>query len=139
MGYRRRSDEKLLLALACGASVESAARSVGVSPRTAHRRLKDPEFQRQLRKLKRDMMERASSILAAGTLEAAKSFLAFQDPATPQAVRLGPRGPSSNTASRFKKSWISRNESRRWRTAALRTQGKSRLRDPEADSRKRRF
>jgi hypothetical protein len=89
MAYRRRSDEKLLLALACGASVESAARSVGVSPRTAHRRLKDPEFQRQLGKLKRDMMERASSILAAGTLEAAKSFLAFQDPSTPQAVRLG--------------------------------------------------
>jgi len=89
MAYRRRSDEKLLLALACGASVESAARSAGVSPRTAHRRLKDPEFQRQLRKLKREMMERASSILTAGTLEAAKSFLAFQDPSTSQTVRLG--------------------------------------------------
>jgi hypothetical protein len=89
MAYRRRSDEKLLLALACGATVESAARSAGVSPRTAHRRLKDPEFQRQLRKLKREMMERASSILTAGTLEAAKSFLAFQDASTPQTVRLG--------------------------------------------------
>jgi hypothetical protein len=35
------------------------------------------------------MMERASGILAAGTLEAAKSFLAFQDPSTPKTVRLG--------------------------------------------------
>jgi hypothetical protein len=89
MAYRRRSDEKLLLALACGASVESAARSAGVSPRTAHRRLNNPEFQRQLKKLKRDMLDRASGILAAGTLEAAKSFLAFQDPSTPKTVRLG--------------------------------------------------
>jgi len=41
---RRHADAALRLALACGATVENAARAAGVSERTLYRRLKDPVF-----------------------------------------------------------------------------------------------
>lgn len=44
---RRNADEALLAALACGATVENAARTVGISARTAHRRLKEEGFQKR--------------------------------------------------------------------------------------------
>jgi hypothetical protein len=44
----RSSDELLLSALAAGSTVEEAARTAGVSTRTAYRRLADPAFARRL-------------------------------------------------------------------------------------------
>jgi len=42
---RKEADEALLQALACGATVETAAQRAGIGERTAYRRLADPEFQ----------------------------------------------------------------------------------------------
>ncbi|MGQ7361748.1 helix-turn-helix domain-containing protein, partial [Streptococcus suis] len=39
---RKRSEEGLILALACGATVEAAARQCGLHERTVYRRLKEP-------------------------------------------------------------------------------------------------
>jgi hypothetical protein len=43
------ADKALLTALACGATVEQAARKAGLGERTVYRRLDDPEFLQRLR------------------------------------------------------------------------------------------
>jgi hypothetical protein len=86
---RKNADEALLLALACGATVESAAAKAGVTPRTAHRRLKDPAFQKRLREMKDEMLKRNSSMLTALNGEAIKTLASLQERGTPPSVRLG--------------------------------------------------
>lgn len=88
-GDRKDADHALLLALACGATKEAAARKAGVSESTVYRRLKEPGFQRELNKMRVDMVQRATSMLTASAMEAAKTLVALQDVATPPAVRLG--------------------------------------------------
>ncbi len=86
---RKNADQALMLALACGATVESAARKASVSESTIYRRLKEPGFQRDLAKLQSEMVQRATAMLTASTLESAKTLLSLQDPSMPPAVRLG--------------------------------------------------
>jgi transposase len=86
---RKNADHALMLALACGATIESAARKSGVSESTVYRRLKDPGFQRELAKLQSEMVQRATAMLTASTLEAAKTLLSLQDPSNPPGIRLG--------------------------------------------------
>jgi hypothetical protein len=86
---RHRTDEALLTALACGATVEQAARSVGVSPRTVHRRLADPRFRRRLESVRGDMVQRTAGMLTAASLEAVKTLLTLQQGSVPASVRLG--------------------------------------------------
>jgi hypothetical protein len=86
---RRNADQRLLLALACGATVESAARQAGVSESTAYRRLADPAFRRQLQQLQADMVQRTAGMLTAAAGEAVKTLLQLQQASTPAAVRLG--------------------------------------------------
>src|SRR5579872_1500557 len=62
---KRGTDLKLLVALACGATVEAAARQAGVSESTAYRRKADADFQRQLQALRGDMVQRAAGMLTA--------------------------------------------------------------------------
>jgi hypothetical protein len=88
-GDKKDVDQTLMLALACGATKEAAARKAGVSESTVYRRLNEPGFLRELNELRRDMVQRASGMLTAATLEAAKTLLALQDPSMPPAVRLG--------------------------------------------------
>jgi hypothetical protein len=45
---KRNADQRLLLALACGATVEGAARQCGISESTVYRRLADEDFRRQI-------------------------------------------------------------------------------------------
>jgi hypothetical protein len=85
---RKNTDEALLLALACGATVENAARSAGVSARTAHRRLKEAAFQMRLQDLRRDMVQRAADVLTAMTLDATKRLHGLQEESVPPSVRL---------------------------------------------------
>ena len=47
---RKSADSVLIVALAAGRTVGEAAEEAGVSPRTVHRRLDDPEFRQQLSK-----------------------------------------------------------------------------------------
>jgi hypothetical protein len=82
-------DDRLLAALACGATPEAAARAVGVSPRTAYRRLADPAFRQRLQGLRSDMVQRTAGALTAAGAEAVRALLALLREAAPAAVRLG--------------------------------------------------
>jgi len=88
-GDRKNADNALMLALACGATVESAARKASVSESTVFRRLNDPGFQRELNAMRSDMVQRATGMLTAATMEAAKTLLNLQHDSVPPAVRLG--------------------------------------------------
>ena len=88
-GQRKKSDDALLLALACGASVDQAARQCGLSARTVYRRLEDPDFRRRLQKLRGDMMQRTAGTLTAAATEAVRTLLDLLKPAAPHSSRLG--------------------------------------------------
>jgi hypothetical protein len=86
---RKKADDALLMALACGVTVENAAAKVGLSTRTVYRRLADADFCKRLQKVRTDMVERATAMLTAAGMEAVKTLLVLQQAATPAAVRLG--------------------------------------------------
>jgi hypothetical protein len=86
---RKKAEDALLLALACGASVENAARQCQLSERTVYRRLAEPAFQQQLSAVRADMVQRAAGLLTAAALEAVKTLVALQKETVPAAVRLG--------------------------------------------------
>ncbi len=86
---RKNANEKLLMALAVGGTVEQAAQAAGVSRSTAHRRLRDPEFLRQLRQTKNDLARRTAGLLAGACGEAVKTLLTLLREPAPFAVRLG--------------------------------------------------
>jgi hypothetical protein len=86
---KRHADEQLLLALACGATVETAAQKAGPSPATAYRRLQEPAFQQQLQQLRADMLQRTGGTLTAAGSEAVKTLLALLKDAIPPSTRLG--------------------------------------------------
>jgi hypothetical protein len=77
------------MALACGATVESAARTAGVSERTAFRRREDPEFRRRLERLRLDMAQRGAAMLTAAAMEAVKTLVDLLQSSKPAAARLG--------------------------------------------------
>ena len=86
---RRNADESLLMALACGATVDNAARQAGISKRTAYRRLADPAFGRRLQQMRGDMVSRTAGTLTAAAGEAVRTLLELMKNPTSSAVRLG--------------------------------------------------
>jgi hypothetical protein len=86
---RKNTDEVLLTALACGATVDSAAHAAAMSARTVHRRLKEPAFQERLQQARTDMIQRTAAMLTAAGLESVKTLLNLQQVASPAGVRLG--------------------------------------------------
>jgi len=86
---KKKVDEVLILALACGTPVEAAALKARVSERTVYRRLADPQFRQRIQARRSDMVERAASMLTAGNLQAVKTLLLLQEPTVADAVRLG--------------------------------------------------
>jgi hypothetical protein len=86
---RKNADDVLVVALACGATIDTAAQRAGVAVRTVNRRLKDPDFQKRLAEVRTDMVKRATGVLTAAALEAVKTLMDLQKAATPAAVRLG--------------------------------------------------
>ena len=86
---RKKAEDKLLLALACGATVESAARECGISARTVYRRLTDPRFRRRLQALRGDMVQRTAGTLTAASSEAVRTLLELLKPAVGSHARLG--------------------------------------------------
>jgi hypothetical protein len=86
---KRHADHNLLLALACGATIEAAAAKAGVSESTAHRRLADPAFRQQLHEVRADMVQRTAGMLTAAAGEAVKTLLDLQKGTVPHASRLG--------------------------------------------------
>jgi len=86
----KQADQALLLALACGASVENAARKAGISERTAYRRLDNPAFVRQLHQLRADMVQRTAGMLSGAGLGSVKTLVDLQqDVVVPAATRRG--------------------------------------------------
>jgi hypothetical protein len=78
----------LLQALACGATVEHAARKAGVGERTVYRRLADPAFCRQLCQLRTEMVQRTAGMLTGAGMGAVKVLVDLQsDVAVPAGVR----------------------------------------------------
>jgi hypothetical protein len=88
-GGRHTADNNLLMALACGATIENAARSAGVSTTTVHRRMREPEFQQELQKVRADMVQRVAGMLTGAAGEAVKTLVALLNPSVPPVVRLG--------------------------------------------------
>jgi hypothetical protein len=86
---RRTADERLLLALACGATVEVAARQAGVSESTAYRRLAEPVFRQRLQRVRADFVQRTAGTMTAAATEAVRTLLELLKPAAPPPVRLG--------------------------------------------------
>jgi hypothetical protein len=86
---RKNADNALAMALACGATVEVAARKAGVSERTAYRRLADDAFGQRLADLRTDMLQRTAAMLTAASLEAVKTLLGLQQAGMTATVRLG--------------------------------------------------
>jgi hypothetical protein len=86
---RKKAEDALLLALACGATVDSAARQAGLCERTVYRRLKDADFKRKLRDVRADMLARTAAALTAAATEAVRTLLDLQKPGVQAAVRLG--------------------------------------------------
>jgi hypothetical protein len=85
---QKSADRMLLQALACGATVENAARKAGMSERTAYRRLSDPVFLEQLEKLRAEMVQRTSGMLTGAGMGAVKVLVELQnDAAVPAGVR----------------------------------------------------
>ncbi|AWM36965.1 hypothetical protein GobsT_51550 [Gemmata obscuriglobus] len=90
MGDRvKKNDDKLLLALACGATVEAAAKQCELTDRTVYRRLNDPAFKSRLAELRGDMVRRCAGMLTAAAGEAVRTLLSLQGSSTPPATRLG--------------------------------------------------
>ena len=67
---RKKNEDALLLALACGATVEATARQCQVAERTIYRRLKDPDFKARLQGVRAEMVQRAAGMLTAAAGEA---------------------------------------------------------------------
>ena len=82
------TDESLLKLLACGATVESAARKLGVTERTVYRRLAKPGFKERLRALRNDLAERNANTASALAPEALKTLLDLMSAVQPPTVRL---------------------------------------------------
>lgn len=86
---RQAANEALMIALACGATVEQAARQAGMSRRTAQRRLADKTFQKQLREFTAAMAKRTAGMLTAASQESVKTLLRLHDASNPPSVQLG--------------------------------------------------
>ena len=71
----RKGDAVLLVALAGGKSVKDSAELAGVGERTAHRRLSDAEFRDEIRRLRRQMLERSAARVADAGVKAAETLL----------------------------------------------------------------
>src|ERR1700733_8391034 len=80
--------EAAILALLTARSVEDAARMADAAPRSLHRWLKEPEFQRAYREARRAAYGQATARLQQSTSAAVSTLLKVMiDPASPASAR----------------------------------------------------
>lgn len=78
----------LLQTLACGATVETAARKAQVCERTVYRRLDRADFRRQLQEWRAEMVQRTAGMLTGAGMGSVKTLVDLQnDAAVAAAVR----------------------------------------------------
>src|ERR1700683_4898153 len=75
---KRTADQALLQALACGATVEIAARKAGVAERTVYRRLTDAAFKARLMESRADMVQRTAGLLTGAGMSSVKTLVDLQ-------------------------------------------------------------
>jgi len=93
----KKNEDTLLLALACGASVETAAKQCEIHERTIYRRMTDPAFKTRLQELRTDMVRRAAGLLTAAANEAVRTLLNLQSTwPTNHVVESVANGPCRN-------------------------------------------
>jgi hypothetical protein len=86
---KSRQREQLILALLQQPSLERAASTIGVSPVTAWRISKTPEFQQEYRQARRESMEQSARRLQQGCAAAALTLIKIMmDTNNPAASRL---------------------------------------------------
>jgi type II secretory pathway component PulF len=88
-GRRKKADTELVLALAFGATPESAAQRAGVSLRTVYRRLAEPVFRGRVHDVRAEMVQRMAGTLTAAGVGALRTLIALQESAASESVRLG--------------------------------------------------
>src|SRR5579862_3756573 len=71
---RRKGDMVLILALASGNTVRSAARQAGIGERTAARRMADAAFRQRVQETRAALVERALGKLARGSARAVETL-----------------------------------------------------------------
>jgi hypothetical protein len=86
---RKTSNDALLLALACGGTVENAARKVGLTERSVYRRMADPAFREQVTRTRAEIVQRTAATMAAAGMEAVKTLVELMHTDQPASVRLG--------------------------------------------------
>ena len=86
---KHRGDEQLIAALTAGATKQSAAVHAGVSLSTVHRRLADPDFCRELKAFRSDIVQRTAGALTSAGLEFVKTLVRLAAAATHPATQLG--------------------------------------------------
>jgi hypothetical protein len=85
---RKAAHETLLMALACGATIELAAQKAGLSERTAYRKLADPSFYKQVQQRRTELVQRTIGMLTGAGLGSVKTLVDLQqDASIPPAVR----------------------------------------------------
>ena len=80
---RHSADDLIAAQLAAGKTVRDAAATAGVSEKTAHRRVGDPEFRKMVSGVRAGLIGSTAGILADGMTEAAgalRALLADTDP-----------------------------------------------------------
>jgi hypothetical protein len=88
-GRKKKADTELILALACGATHESAAQKAGLSLRTIYRRLENPGFREQVQQVRADIVRRVAGLFTAAGMSSFKTFTYLQESAGSESVRLG--------------------------------------------------
>ncbi|MEX1042217.1 MAG: hypothetical protein WDZ51_16415 [Pirellulaceae bacterium] len=78
MAKNRRQEDALALAIARGNTLEAAAREAGVSSRTVHRRMGDPEFRRLVEEARGKMFDEAAGMLAQACRGAVETLTELQ-------------------------------------------------------------
>src|SRR5262249_41530553 len=87
---RNVTTDALVMALACGATVEHAARKAGLSERSVYRRLARPAFRAQVNQARLELIQRTAGMLAGAGLGSVKTLVDLQqDSLVAAAVRRG--------------------------------------------------
>ena len=87
-GARKNADSALIMALACGGTVDASAKTAGVSEATAYRRLAEPDFRGRIAEARADMVSRAVARIGATSTLAADTLRELLK-ARSETVRLG--------------------------------------------------
>jgi len=87
-GDRKRGDAALIMALAAGSTVVDAAATANVSEATAYRRLREPDFRRQVDEARAEILAGAMARLSAASTRAVETLTSLLA-AESESVRLG--------------------------------------------------